>query len=79
MTSTQPTGARASPASSEDGSASFAGSFAVNLGFGLGPLALSYIYPVFGWEWGLTWTAAVPIGLAGIVVLASKPVPREMV
>ncbi len=58
---------------------SFAGSFAVNLGFGLGPLALSYIYPVFGWEWGLTWTAAVPIAIAGIVFLASKPVPREMV
>lgn len=59
--------------------ASFAGSFAVNLGLGLGPLALSLVIGQAGWEWAFTWCAVLPVIVAGLTFLGLKPVPREAV
>jgi SHS family lactate transporter-like MFS transporter len=57
---------------------SFSGSLAVNLGIGLGPLALSYMIDWLGdWRWAFTVCGVVPVFLAGIVFLGVKPVPRE--
>lgn len=54
----------------------FSGALAVNLGLGLGPLVLSEIIPIAGWEWGFTWSAVLPVILAGLIFLTLKPVPR---
>jgi len=56
---------------------SFSGSFAVNLGIALGPLALSYMINYSGWIWAFTVCGVLPLFLAGIVFLWVKPVPRE--
>ena len=56
---------------------SFSGSFAVNLGLGIGPLVLSIIIDKVNWEWGFTISAVIPVILAGLLFLALKPVPRE--
>jgi len=58
--------------------ASFAGSFAVNLGLGLGPLALSAVIGWAGWQWAFTWCAVLPVILAGIVFMQLEPVPPEI-
>jgi MFS family permease len=56
--------------------ASFSSSFAVELGLGIGPLALSYGITAWGWEWAFTWCAAVPVILAGLTFLVvEKPSP----
>jgi len=56
--------------------ASFASSFAVELGLGLGPFALAWAIGRVGWEMAFTWCAVVPVVLAGATFLALKPVPR---
>lgn len=49
--------------------ASFSSSFAVELGLGIGPLALSYAIGPWGWNWAFTWCAVVPVILAGLTFL----------
>jgi SHS family lactate transporter-like MFS transporter len=49
--------------------ASFSSSFAVELGLGIGPLALSYAIAAAGWQWAFTWCAVVPVILAGLTFL----------
>ena len=56
---------------------SFSGSFAVNLGLGLGPFALSEVIAVVNWEWAFTYCAVIPVIAAGCIFLGLKPVPRE--
>ena len=56
---------------------SFSGSFAVNLGLGLGPFALSEVIVAVNWEWAFTFCAVIPVCAAGCIFLALKPVPRE--
>lgn len=58
---------------------SFAGSFAVNLGLGLGPFALSEVIAAVSWQWAFTCCAVVPIIVAGGIFLMLKPVPREII
>ena len=58
---------------------SFSGSFAVNLGLGLGPWLLSEVISALNWEWAFTVAAVIPVIVAGAVFLALKPVPREPV
>jgi len=57
---------------------SFSGSFAVNLGMGLGPLALSLVIEALDWEWAFTYCAVVPVIMAGCIFMMLKPVPREV-
>lgn len=57
--------------------ASFASSFAVELGLGLGPFALSYAIGKTGWESAFTLCAVLPVLLAGALFLMLPPVPRE--
>jgi MFS family permease len=56
---------------------SFSGSFAVNLGLGLGPWLLSEVIAQINWEWAFTVAAVIPVILAGTIFLALKPVPRS--
>ena len=56
---------------------SFSGSFAVNLGLGLGPFALSEVIAAVNWEWAFTFCAVIPVIVAGCIFLGLKPVPRE--
>jgi MFS family permease len=58
--------------------ASFSGSFAVNLGLGLGPFGLSEVIAALGWQWAFTFCAVIPVIVAGCTFLALKPVPREV-
>lgn len=57
---------------------SFSGSFAVNLGLGLGPLFLSLVIDSISWKWAFTICAVLPVLLAGTVFLALHPVPKEV-
>ena len=56
---------------------SFSGSFAIELGFGGGPLVFSYVTAATSWELGFTLCAVVPVILAGFLFLFLKPVPKE--
>jgi MFS family permease len=56
---------------------SFSGSFAVNLGLGLGPFALSEVIAAVNWEWAFTYCAVLPVLAAACIFLGLKPVPRE--
>jgi len=56
---------------------SFSGSFAVNLGLGLGPFALSEVIAAVNWEWAFTLCAVIPVVVAGCIFLGLNPVPRE--
>jgi len=67
------------PAELRATAASFANSFAVELGLGLGPFALSWAVGLVGWESAFTWCAILPVILAGATFLALQPVPREAV
>lgn len=67
------------PAELRATAASFANSFAVELGLGLGPFALSWAIGLVGWESAFTWCAILPVIIAGATFLALKPVPREAV
>jgi SHS family lactate transporter-like MFS transporter len=67
------------PAELRATAASFANSFAVELGLGLGPFALSWAIGLVGWESAFTWCAILPVIIAGTTFLALKPVPREAV
>lgn len=67
------------PAELRATAASFANSFAVELGLGLGPFALSWAIGLVGWESAFTWCAILPVIVAGATFLALKPVPREAV
>jgi MFS family permease len=67
------------PAELRATAASFANSFAVELGLGLGPFALSWAIGRVGWESAFTWCAILPVIIAGATFLALKPVPREAV
>lgn len=67
------------PAELRATAASFANSFAVELGLGLGPFALSWAIGLVGWEAAFTWCAILPVVLAGATFLTLKPVPREAV
>lgn len=58
--------------------ASFSSSFAVELGLGIGPLALSYGIAHWGWEWAFTWCAVLPVVLAGFTFLALQPVRQPI-
>jgi MFS family permease len=55
--------------------ASFASSFAVELGLGLGPFALSSLIGLMGWEWAFTLCAVLPVIAAGLIFLLLEPVP----
>lgn len=56
---------------------SFSGSFGVNLGIALGPLALSYAIGATGsWEWAFTLCGAVPVALAAVAYLGLAPLPQ---
>ena len=57
--------------------ASFSGTLAINLGFGLGPLAITYAATAFGWNMGYTYVGIIPIILAAIIFMFLEPVPRE--
>lgn len=54
---------------------SFSGSFAVNLGLGLGPLFLSMVIDALSWQWAFTICAVLPVIIAGMTFLGLKPVP----
>ena len=56
---------------------SFSGTLAINLGFGLGPLAITYAATAFGWNMGYTYVGIIPIILAAIIFMFLEPVPRE--
>ncbi|MGI9308052.1 MAG: MFS transporter [Gammaproteobacteria bacterium] len=64
------------PAELRATAASFAGSFAVNLGLGIGPLALSYVISFANWEWAFTWCAVLPVIIAGCIFLRLDSVPK---
>jgi len=66
------------PAELRATAASFSGSFAVNLGLGLGPFGLSEVIAVLDWKWAFTLCAMIPVIVAGCTFLALKPVPREV-
>jgi SHS family lactate transporter-like MFS transporter len=66
------------PADLRATAASFASSFAVELGLGLGPFGLSWAIGHVGWESAFTWCAVLPVLLAGATFLALKPLPREV-
>jgi MFS family permease len=56
---------------------SFSGSFGVNLGIALGPLALSYAIGVLGsWEAAYTICGAVPVALAAFAYLGLDRLPQ---
>lgn len=56
---------------------SFSGSFGVNLGIALGPLALSALIASSGsWEWAFTLCGVLPLVLAAAAFLGVRPVPR---
>jgi MFS family permease len=57
---------------------SFSGSFAVNLGLGLGPLFLSVVIDAISWKWAFTTCAVIPVIIAGMIFLGLKPVPKEI-
>lgn len=57
--------------------ASFAGSLAIELGLGGGPLVVSYVIEASNWQWGFTACAVIPVIVAGAIFLGLKPVPRE--
>jgi len=65
------------PAELRATAASFSGTLAINLGFGLGPLAITYAAGWYGWNMGYTYVGIIPIILAAIIFLFLKPVPRE--
>ena len=65
------------PAELRATAASFSGTLAINLGFGLGPLAITYAATNFGWNMGYTFVGIIPIILAAMIFLLLKPVPRE--
>jgi MFS family permease len=65
------------PAELRATAASFSGTLAINLGFGLGPLAITYAATSFGWNMGYTYVGIIPIILAALIFLLLKPVPRE--
>ena len=65
------------PAELRATAASFSGTLAINLGFGLGPLAITYASTSFGWNMGYTYVGIIPIILAAFIFLLLKPVPRE--
>jgi len=67
------------PAELRATAASFSGTLAINLGFGLGPLAITYAATIFGWNMGYTYVGIIPIILAAIIFMFLKPVPREEV
>ncbi len=67
------------PAELRATAASVAGSLAIELGFGGGPLAASYVIAAVGWQQAFTWCAVVPVMVAGVVFLFMKPVPRGAV
>ena len=67
------------PAELRATAASFSGTLAINLGFGLGPLAITYAATIFGWNMGYTYVGITPIILAAIIFMFLKPVPREEV
>jgi MFS family permease len=64
------------PAELRATAASVAGSLAIELGFGGGPLAASYVIAAVGWQQAFTWCAIIPVTVAGFVFLMLKPVPR---
>ena len=53
------------PAELRATAASFSGTLAINLGFGLGPLAITYAATIFGWNMGYT------------CLLYTSPSPRD--
>ncbi len=57
--------------------ASFAGSLAIELGLGGGPLVVSYVIDSFDWQWGFTVCAVIPVIVAGLFFLALDPVPQD--
>jgi MFS family permease len=57
--------------------ASFSSSFAVELGLGIGPLALSYVIVAAGWQWAFTWCAVLPVIAAGVTFLGLRPVEQR--
>ncbi len=65
------------PAELRATAASFSGTLAINLGFGLGPLAITYAATNFGWNVAYTYVGIIPIILAAMIFLLLKPVPRE--
>jgi MFS family permease len=65
------------PAELRATAASFSGTLAINLGFGLGPLAITYAATSFGWNIGYTYVGIIPIIFAALIFLLLKPVPRE--
>ena len=65
------------PAELRATAASFSGTLAINLGFGLGPLAITYAATAFGWNMGYTYVGIIPIILAAIIFMFLEPVPRE--
>ena len=65
------------PAELRATAASFSGTLAINLGFGLGPLAITYAATNFGWNMAYTYVGIIPIILAAMIFLLLKPVPRE--
>jgi len=56
--------------------ASFCGTLGINLGFGLGPLAITYAATAYGWNMAYTIVGIIPIILAALIFLFLKPVPR---
>lgn len=65
------------PAELRATAASVAGSLAIQLGFGAGPLVASYVIAGAGWQWAFTWCAVIPVMCAGATFLLLQPVPRE--
>ena len=65
------------PAELRATAASFAGSLAIELGLGGGPLVVSYVIEASNWQWGFTICAVIPVIIAGTTFLALQPVPRE--
>jgi MFS family permease len=65
------------PAEMRATAASFASSFAVELGLGLGPFALAWTITMVGWEWAFTWCAVLPVIVAGLVFLGLPAAPPE--
>lgn len=65
------------PAELRATAASFSSSLAVELGLGIGPLALSYLIEAAGWQWAFTWCAVLPVILAGLTFLGLKPIRAD--
>jgi putative MFS transporter len=54
----------------------FAGSLAVNLGVAFGPLALSYVVHLAGWNIAYTLCGVLPVLASGLIFLVLDPIPR---